>query len=117
METFRIGNGSSDPVKVAIEDGYCNVGIVGSCHVDITVQRVLKTKKPYVVNLSNVECLIGEWNKDKREYGVRIYFVSGKDVWIGGIVARDLLGRCGVDKSEELVGKFDDHVEAGMPTV
>lgn len=109
METLSIVNqGDYDDFRVNV----CG-------RVDMTDNRMLNTKKPYVVNLSHVECIIGEWNKDKGEYGVRIYFVSGKDVWIGGIVARDLLGKCYLSGGgdAELVGKFDDRVEAGMPTV
>ena len=40
-------------------------------------------QKPYVINLNRVECIVGEWNKDKTEYGLRICFASGNTVWIG----------------------------------
>ena len=99
-----------------------DVNVSGVVRADTGEVVMLETKKPYLINLQHVECMTGEWNKDKREYGVRIYFVSGKDVWIGGRVARDLLAKFveefgKYDDRKKIVGKFDDRVEAGMPTV
>lgn len=50
----------------------------------------LAGKKPYVINLNKVECIVGEWNKDKTEYGLRICFVSGNTVWIGEQASKEL---------------------------
>ena len=47
--------------------------------------------KPYIVNLNQIECLVGEWNKDKTEYGLRIFYASGNSVWIGHEAANELL--------------------------
>ena len=74
---------------------------------------VLDTKKQYVLVESNIECVIGEWNKDKGEYGVRVYFVSGNNIWLGGAVARSFLDWF----AHETVAKFDERVKAGPPTV
>ena len=43
----------------------------------------LSGKKPYLINLAQVECVVGEWNKDKTQYGVRIFYTSGNSVWVG----------------------------------
>ncbi len=85
----------------------------------------LKTKRPYILNPSNIECVVGEWNKDKGEYGVRVYFVSGNNHWFGGAVARDLLDKLfskTLDVFREgdiasLEKKFDERVKAGPPSV
>ena len=94
--TFNPGNGFLD----------CNVYLSNT-------KILLDTKKPYVLVTSNIECVIGEWNKDKGEYGVRVYFVSGNNIWLGGAVARDFLNRF----TSGAVAKFDERVKAGPPTV
>ena len=50
----------------------------------------LTGKKPYIVNLNKIECIVGEWNKDKTEYGLRIFFESGNSVWLGRNSAEEL---------------------------
>ena len=56
----------------------------------------LPGKKPYLINLSQVECMVGEWNKDKTQYGIRIFYASGNSVWIGEDASKELLGHMGV---------------------
>ncbi len=97
------------------------LGTVDTCTridhpIEICVPTILlNTKKPYVLYESNIECVVGEWNKDKGEYGVRVYFVSGNNNWFGGDVARDLLSHLSV--SQAVVEKFDKRVKAGPPSV
>ena len=62
---------------------------------------MLTCKKPYLINLNNVESIVGEWNKDKTEYGVRVYYVSGNNIWFGGDVARKFLCRVGNEEAEQ----------------
>jgi hypothetical protein len=52
----------------------------------------LPGKKPYLINLTQVECMVGEWNKDKTQYGVRIFYASGNSVWIGESAAKKIFG-------------------------
>ena len=83
---------------------------------------VLKTKRPYVLNREHIECIVGEWNKDKGEYGVRVYFVSGNNHWFGGDVAKGLLWdftpqSYGGKGAEEVKRKFEERVKAGPPSV
>lgn len=81
---------------------------------------LLRTKKPYLINPSNIECIVGEWNKDKGEYGVRVYFVSGNNNWFGGAVAKDLLERFVTGDRQErdkVTKKFEERVQAGPPNV
>ena len=82
---------------------------------------VLNTKRPYVLNSSNIECIIGEWNKDKGEYGVRVYFVSGNNHWFGGNTAKSLLwdfaGQNYREDAETVKRRFDERVKAGPPSV
>ena len=47
--------------------------------------------KLYAINLNHVECIVGEWNKDKTEYGVRVFYASGNSVWIGKRAAKKLI--------------------------
>lgn len=50
----------------------------------------LSSKRPYLVNLSAIECVVGEWNKDKTQYGVRIFYASGNSVWVDEDAAKAL---------------------------
>lgn len=50
----------------------------------------LPGKKPYLINLSQVECMVGEWNKDKTQYGIRIFYTSGNSVWVGENAAKEM---------------------------
>ena len=51
----------------------------------------LQGPKPYMGNLNQIECIVGEWNKDKTEYGLRIFYASGNSAWIGNDAANNLL--------------------------
>ena len=62
-------------------------------------------KKPYLINLNQIECVVGEWDKDKTTYGVRIFFASGNSVWCGGESARKILER--LDGDNRATAKFD----------
>ncbi len=65
----------------------------------------LSTKKPYVINLNKIECIVGEWNKEKTEYGLRVYFESGNSVWLDN--------KC----SDKLIMFFNDHLEGMYDTL
>ncbi len=81
--------------SVTVDDGYIT-----------TVPRfyLVDIKKPYLINRNQIECVVGEWDKDKATYGVRIFFASGNSVWCGGDSARDILeGLWGAKATE----KFD----------
>lgn len=41
----------------------------------------LPAQKPYLINRDYIECVVGEWNKDRTQYGVRIFLRSGNSVW------------------------------------
>ena len=41
----------------------------------------LPAQKPYLINIDYIECVVGEWNKDRTQYGVRIFLRSGNSVW------------------------------------
>lgn len=79
-----------------------NADITGSCDIGemnfklhrVTTQDNLFAfpgKKPYIVNLNQIECIVGEWNKEKTEYGLRIFYASGNSAWIGQGPAKELL--------------------------
>lgn len=89
-----------------------SVYITGSS-VDASVDGLLTTepsfylvdiKKPYLINKNQVECVVGEWDKDKITYGVRIFFASGNSVWCGGNSGRKVLVQM---YGEEAGKKFD----------
>lgn len=92
-----IYNGSKYGFSVCLEDR-------SSVRVSPDYYLLMDLKKPYLINPSNVECVVGEWNKDKTEYGIRIFFVSGNNVWCGGDTARKCLDGLGGFRAVE---KFD----------
>ena len=63
----------------------------------------LSTKKPYVINLNKIECIVGEWNKEKTEYGLRVYFESGNSVWLDDKCSNKLI----VFLGKHLEGMYD----------
>ena len=71
------------------------------CHVDV--------KKPYLINPNQIECVVGEWDKDKTTYGIRIFFASGNSVWCGGAPARNLLAQLAISSGQKeiLTSRFD----------
>lgn len=89
--------------SVMLESGdEINANISGSCDIGemlfklhrVTTQDnlfALSGTKPYIVNLNQIECIVGEWNKEKTEYGLRIFYASGNSAWIGKDPANDLL--------------------------
>ena len=90
-----------------------NSSVSGSVDVDASVGGCLTTeprfylldiKKPYLINASQVECVVGEWDKDKTQYGVRIFFASGNSVWCGGDSARHVLNAL---SGENATKKYD----------
>lgn len=56
---------------------------------------LLPIDKPYLINVNQIECVVGEWNKDKTKYGVRIFFVSGNNVYLEGVKGVNTLGQLG----------------------
>ena len=78
--------------------------VAGTIQIEQTF-KLLDVDKPYLINTSQIECVVGEWNKDKTIYGVRVFFASGNSVWCGGDSARDILRRLwGVEATK----KFDE---------
>ena len=53
-------------------------------------ELVSSIKKPYLININQVECAVGEWNKDKSKYGLRVFFASGNSVWFEGDSGREV---------------------------
>ena len=81
-----------DPTVIDEYEGTLRVRVMRQPGVSVGYDfKVLSCKKPYLINLSHVESIVGEWNKEKTEYGVRVYYASGNNVWFGGKVARDFL--------------------------
>lgn len=92
-----------------LENGDCiDVSQSGSWDVDANVSQggyeawevrpayvSLPGNKPYLINLAQVECVVGEWNKDKTQYGARIFYTSGNSVWIGENAAKALFEHMG----------------------
>lgn len=70
---------------------------------------LLEVDKPYLINTSQIECVVGEWNKDKTKYGVRVFFASGNSVWCDGDSGKSLLKRLAgyLAQKERAVEKFD----------
>ena len=56
---------------------------------------LLPIQKPYLINKDHIECIVGEWNKDKTKYGIRIFFVSGNNVYLEGAAGISTLGQLG----------------------
>ena len=106
----------NNTTKVEITDfpgGFLDVNLNGTDvtvggDVSVTTEPrfyLVDIKKPYLINRNQIECVVGEWDKDKTTYGVRIFFASGNSVWCGGDSARDILRRLwGVEATK----KFDE---------
>ena len=73
---------------------------------------LMDVKKPYLINRNQIECVVGEWDKEMTTYGVRIFFASGNSVWCGGSAGRKLLEELASSHygalGERAVKKFDD---------
>ena len=65
---------------------------------------LVDVNKPYLINPNQIECGVGEWDKDKTRYGVRIFFTSGNSVWCEEAAARDIISELlwGKDKDDDL---------------
>ena len=48
--------------SINIETTGCGIGTISKIYPETII---LRTKKPYALNPSNLECVVGEWNKDK----------------------------------------------------
>lgn len=70
----------------------------------------LTGKKPYFINIAYIECVVGEWNKDRTQYGVRIFLRSGNSVWTadGVNVLKKLYGEDAAKFFKEVAAKGDD---------
>ena len=101
--------------------GVTNWGNFENNHVSALVRdsfHGLWVDKPYIINLNKIESIVGEWNKDKTEYGLHIFFASGNSVWIGKQAAEELLKYfqdslgseklCDATKLRWAAHKFDD---------
>ena len=77
--------------------------------------ELVDINKPYLINISQIECVVGEWDKDKSRYGVRVFFASGNSVWCEGAAGRSLLKSLAgyspfiyeIDQGRRAVEKFD----------
>ena len=102
----------NDTTKVEITDirGYGSLDVElinSSIDTSVTIDPsfyLVDIKKPYLINKNQVECVVGEWDKDKTTYGVRIFFASGNSVWCGGDSGRNVLK---VMYGEKAAEKFD----------
>lgn len=63
----------------------------------------LSGKKPYFINIAYIECVVGEWNKDRTQCGVRIFLRSGNSVWTAD--GEDVLGTLYGDDAAEFFKK------------
>ena len=63
--------------------------------------KLLEVPKPYLINKNQIECVIGEWNKDKTEYGARIFFASGNSVWCGTTAAAEVIYELGGEEADD----------------
>ena len=81
-------------------------------HVSIAGEKFLSlpAQKPYLINIAYIECVVGEWNKDRTQYGVRIFLRSGNSVWTadGVKVLKKLYGDDAVDVFEEVAAEGDE---------
>lgn len=70
----------------------------------------LSGKKPYFINIAYIECVVGEWNKDRTQYGVRIFLRSGNSVWTadGADVLETLYGDDAAEFFKKVAAKGDD---------
>ena len=87
-------NGDYINIHNVADDVSIDVGKMKFCFHKITTQDNLFAfpgTKPYIVNLNQIECIVGEWNKEKTEYGLRIFYASGNSTWIGKEAAKGLL--------------------------
>ena len=86
--------------------------------VEATIKGVIENEprfilvdinKPYLINKNQIECVVGEWDKDKSRYGVRVFFASGNSVWCEGDAGRSLLKSLATyaAQRERAVEKFD----------
>ena len=73
--------------------------------------------KPYLINKNQIECVVGEWDKYKSRYGVRVFFASGNSVWCEGAAGKSLLESlagyspflsCSTEQGELAVEKSDE---------
>ena len=125
MEVMRVVNGPNDDCF--------RVGIHNSCNVPLKITGVeedsayndpiaitstddnydflwLSGKKPYFINIAYIECVVGEWNKDRTQYGVRIFLRSGNSVWTadGADVLETLYGDDAAEFFKKVAAKGDD---------
>ena len=91
MQVDFVPNASTLDVNSSVSGSVDVDASVGGCLTTEPRFYLLDTKKPYLINTSQVECVVGEWDKDKTQYGVRIFFASGNSVWCGGDSAREAL--------------------------
>lgn len=87
-----------------LEDGdTINVSQDGGWHVDVS-QRTgwdvyvktktfvnLPVKTPFTINLSQVEYCKGGMNPETNNYELKVSFCSGRELWVGGEAAAELL--------------------------
>lgn len=81
----------NDTLWIKSTSGDLEVECNGSINCGLETFRQLKGKKFYLVNLLHIECIVGEWNKDKTEYGLRIFYASGNSTWINEEASKGLL--------------------------
>ena len=91
----------NDTLWIKSTSGDLEVECNGSINCGLETFRQLKGKKFYLVNLLHIECIVGEWNKDKTEYGARIFFVSGNSVWCDAQAAGGVFHELGGEKADD----------------
>ena len=93
----EIKNYNNDPIAItSTDDNYDFLWLSG--------------KKPYFVNIAYIESVVGEWNKDRTQYGVRIFLRSGNSVWTadGTNVLKKLYGEDAAKFFKEVAAKGAD---------
>ena len=126
MMQVDIIDGCSFDVRSTV-DGAIDATVEGNVKVEGSVKTevagvvttdprflLLPIDKPYLINVNQIECVVGEWNKDKTKYGVRIFFVSGNNVYLEGGKGLLALGQLGGQAAfEKLTSYVNSHNEKG----
>ena len=121
MEVMKVKTDPDWPLDVSVSNGTI-LRISGVNDIDrlngderypiaITSEFLwISGKKPYFINTAYIECVVGEWNKDRTQSGVRIFLRSGNSVWTadGADVLGTLYGDDAAEFFKKVAAKGDD---------
>ena len=100
--------------SLKIDGGELTIKPKGGCLTTEPCFLLLPIKKPYLINKDHIECVVGEWNKDKTKYGIRIFFSSGNSVYLEGAPALRILNDLGGSSAfEKLTSYVKSYNEKG----